>query len=178
MTGFSPTLTQLEAAHEFVAATLKELQNEKGVHAETAVAAAARMAGTILLRSFGLPLAELEPGQALLSDKANEEGPRLLQLMLDALAAMGVEVDGGEIAKPIPPGHEPLVDLLETQRRLDPAFARIRERHGLSEKDTAESAAVAAAILIGKTAGVLAPGTAAAIAASGFVEGSKTVPAR
>lgn len=178
MTGFTPTLTQFEAAHEMAGAAIEALKTEHGIHAESAVAGVARMAGTFLLRSFGLPLAELEPGQVVLSDRANEEGPRLLQLMLDILGTMEVSLDGAEIAEPVAPEHEPLLDVLESQRRLDPAFTEIRERHGLSEKEAAESAAVAAAMLIGKAAGVLAAGIAAAIAAYGFVEGSKTVPAR
>lgn len=58
----SPNEQQLAAALEFVDHTLKALRTARGVHAATAVAAAGRMAGSFLLRSFLLPLERIPPG--------------------------------------------------------------------------------------------------------------------
>ncbi len=170
------TKEQVEAANRFVDATIGALQDAKGVHAETAVAAAARMAGTFLLRSFGLPLDGIEPGQVVLSDKANEEGPHLVGILAGVLANVGVALDRGKLAHEPGEDSRPLLGFLETQRKLDPRYAAIRESLGLSLKEAAESAAAAAALLIGRTTEVMDPHTGFHIAAYGFVEGAKTAP--
>jgi hypothetical protein len=167
---------QSEAARALADATLEALADDRGVHAETAVAGAARMAGVFLLRSFGLPLPDLEPGQVLLSDLANEAGPGLLALLTGALAGAGVALDSARMAEDPGPEHAPLLDHRETQRRLAPRYARIQGRLALSDREAAESAVLATALLIQRAAGALDPGIASALAAQGLVEGSKTVP--
>jgi hypothetical protein len=67
---------QKAAAETFVRVVIDALKTDKGVHAETAVAAMARMAGTFLFRSFAFPPSDITPGQAVLSDMANDQGPR------------------------------------------------------------------------------------------------------
>jgi hypothetical protein len=86
---------QFAAAREFNTVIVDKLTNEKGVHANTAIAAAARMAGTFLFRSFNLPLQNLEPGAAILSDAANEKGPFLYDLMSGVLQQMNVLMTDG-----------------------------------------------------------------------------------
>lgn len=167
---------QVDAANQFVDATIAALKDGKGVHAETAVAATARMAGTFLLRSFGLPLDGIEPGSAILSDKANEEGLELLSILGGVLAHLGVDLDTGQLGDEPGPDTKPLLGFLETQRKLEPLYARIRERLGLSVKDAAEAAAAATALLIQRTLQVLNPNVAFHIAAYGFIEGAKTAP--
>jgi hypothetical protein len=134
------------------------------------------MAGTFLLRSFGLPLDGIEPGEVVLSDKANEAGPELVNILAGVLAQMGVELDVGKLADEPGPDSKPLLGFLETQRKLEPAFTPIRERLGLSLREAAESAAAATAVLIQRTTQVLDAHTAFHIAAYGFVEGAKTAP--
>lgn len=167
---------QIEAAGQFADATIAALRDAKGVHAETAVAAAARMAGTFLLRSFGLPIDGIEAGQVVLSEQANEQGPALVGILAGVLESRGVELDRGRLANEPGEEHKPLLGFLETLRRLGPAFARIRERLGLSHREAAESAAAATALLIRQTAQALDPNVAFHIAAYGFVEGAKTAP--
>ena len=69
---------QFRAAGEFNRILLSKLANGQGVHAETAISSAARMAGTFLLRSSGLPLHSVKPGSPVFSDAMNEQGPELL----------------------------------------------------------------------------------------------------
>lgn len=66
---------EIRAARAFREHVFAKLGNEKGVHAETALSAAGRMAGTFLLRSFGLPLEHLEPGTPVLSDRGERARP-------------------------------------------------------------------------------------------------------
>ena len=84
---------QVECAEEFENLIFNSLQSEKGIHAETAVAASARMAGTFLFRSFGFPLKGIESGQPVFSDAANEQGPKLMELLDSALKQMGLNID-------------------------------------------------------------------------------------
>lgn len=51
------------------------------------------MAGTILFRSFGFKIDGLKAGQAVLSEKANEEGPKLIGLLAGVFDDMDVKID-------------------------------------------------------------------------------------
>jgi hypothetical protein len=77
----SPTKEQQDAAQQFVGLAIEAFKGERGVHAETAIAGVARMAGTFLFRSFAFPLASAQLGQAVLSEAANEQGPKLIQAL-------------------------------------------------------------------------------------------------
>ena len=167
---------QVEAAQEFVRITLDTLETERGVHAETAVAGIARMAGTFLFRSFDFPLKDLKPGQPVLSEQANEMGPELVTLLSGVLEDSGITPDMGKLNVPHPE-NEPMLTFLETQAQLEPMFEKTRERLGLSFEEAAHAAAAGTALLIQQCAEVLDPDVAVEIAIFGFVEGSKTVPA-
>jgi hypothetical protein len=172
----SPTKEQQDAAQQFVGLAIEAFQGERGVHAETAIAGTARMAGTFLFRSFAFPLAAIQPGQAVLSDAANEQGPKLIQALGSVLAHIGVTLDKSKLGANKDPDHQPQLSFLATQKRLEPTFSRAMQALGLSYVQAAESAAIATAILIKQCVPVLDPNLAFGIAAYGFVEGSKTAP--
>jgi len=163
---------QLDAAPEFVQAAIDALRNEQGVHAETAVAATARMAGTFLFRSFGFDLPSARPGQPVLSDRANERGPELIQILGSTLNQIGA----APWEQSQQNAGQPQQSFLETQPLLEPQYNIIKDRFGLSLTEASHAAAVAAALLIHQCSEVLDPKAAYQIAAFGFVEGSKTVP--
>jgi hypothetical protein len=172
----SPSKEQQEAAQQFFGLVVSALKNDKGVHAETAIAAAARMAGTFLFRSFAFPLSTVTPGQSVFSDQANEQGPKLVQVLGNVLAHIGVKLDSSKIVANQDPAHQLQLDFLSTQRQLEPVFLRTVSAFKLSYVQAAESAAIATALLIQKCVPVLEPHLAFGIAAYGFVEGSKTAP--
>jgi len=174
MASLSPQ--QITAANEFVDATLDALRTEQGVHAETAVAGAARMAGTFLFRSFGLKLKGVAPGSVVLSEEANEKGPQLLPVLLAVLTHLGVELDRERLKIEPGPQHGPLLPFLETQRRIEPPCERIRKRLHLPLAEAATAAAATAALVIRRTVDELDPHVAFHVAAYGFVEGAKTAP--
>jgi hypothetical protein len=174
----SITQPQIDAAREFANAVISELKTDKGVHAETAVASVARMAGTLLFRSFGFQLTDVEPGGAVLSEQANEAGPRLIQVLAAALAEIGVALDQQKLGASGLEANRPKLGFLETQKRLEPLFSGIRARYGLSLVEAAEAGAVATAFMIHQCAGVIDPNAAFGVAVYGFIEGAKTVPAR
>lgn len=167
---------QQEPALEFFNATIAFLQDEKGVHLETAIAASARMAGTYLFRSFGFELTDAEPGQAVLSEVANERGPELVNILACVLHENSIAFDDSALEADPGPEHEPHLSFLETQAALEPRYEEIRHCHGLSYENAAHAAAAATAGLIIQGAGVLDPAIAFNIAVYGFIVGSKTVP--
>ena len=120
--GTRRTPAQRRAANEIVDAIVEALRSDRGVHAQTAIAAAARMGGTFLFRSFGFETRNTEAG--------SPESP----------------------------------------------LRRIAARHGLSTEQAAHACALAAARLVKMCAEVLDAQIGFALAAQGFVEGSKTMP--
>ena len=166
-----------QAAREFVDLTIEHLSDERGVHAETVIAGVARMAGTFLFRSFGFELPDAKPGQAVLSEQANEQGPRLVNIAATVLTDAGVKLDPGAINDDLMKGHEPLLDFLATQQRLEPPFNTVREKLDLSQTQAADACALATAMLIHQTLNVLDPNVAFQLAVYSFIEGSKTIPA-
>jgi len=55
-----------DAADAMVEVFAARLGENRAVHAETAIASAARMAGTMLFRSFGLDTSKMPPGAVVL----------------------------------------------------------------------------------------------------------------
>ena len=172
----SPSRQQQDAAQQFVSLVIGAIKTDKGVHAETAIAATARMGGTFLFRSFEFPLTEVAPGQAVFSDAANEQGPKLVQILGKVLAHIGFKLDSAKLGAARNPDFQPLLDFLSTQRQLEPLFCRVKDDLNLSYVEAAESAAMATGLLIQKCGSVLEPHCAFDIAAYGLVEGSKTAP--
>src|SRR3954464_4722723 len=93
---------QFEAARDFNQAIIAGVANAKGVHAETAISAAARMAGTYLLRSTGLPLGNYAAGTPILCDLVDDQGQELMGLIGQSLASMGVPYDPAKLDYDLP----------------------------------------------------------------------------
>lgn len=165
------------AARQFYAVILQKLTNEKGVHAETAIAGAARMAGTFLIRSFQLSLDNIAPGTPVLSDIANERGPKLVELLGVSLDQLQIRCDPQKL-ETAPQGYSPLIDLLATQALLEPALNQIRESHQLDYEQAARAATITTSLLIQQCQQLVDPHTSFKLAAYSFVEGCKTAPQR
>lgn len=170
------TRQQIAAAEQLAEATLDELETADGVHPETAIAAAAGMAGSFLLRSFGFELGHLAPGTAVLSDEANQRGPRLVQILGGVLAHGGVELDREILGRGLDADRLSQIDFLAGQAALEATFLAVGARQKLSLRQAAEAAAAATGFLIQQFAEELDPSTAFGIAVYGFITGAKTVP--
>jgi hypothetical protein len=171
-----PTKAQDAAAGRIVKAIVAGLKNDKGTHAETAIAAAARMAGTFLFRSLGLAITAAPPGAPVLSEAANEHGPLLVQTFGVGLVGEGIDPTKIKPDLHIPEQNQPLLTVTQTQEKLEPALRAIAAKHRLDDLQAAHACALAAAKLVRMTAAVLEPRTGFAVAAYGFIEGSKTMP--
>jgi hypothetical protein len=85
--------SQMDAGQAFANAAVAALQDGGKMHAGTVVGGSARMAGTYLFRSFGLELREVKPGDAVLSEPANAQGPVLIQIAAGILDRLGIKLD-------------------------------------------------------------------------------------
>jgi hypothetical protein len=166
-----------QAAGLFVNLAIDELADERGVHAETVIAGVARMAGTFLFRSFGFQLPDAKPGQPVLSEAANERGPRLVGILSTVLADAAINADLNKVDDASRQGHEPLQGFLATQTRLEPLFNKARKDLDLSYEQAAEASVLASAMLIQQTTEIVDPNVSFDLAVFSIVEGSKTQPA-
>jgi len=175
------TRAQHVAAEELVELIASRVGTNRDIHPETAIAATARLAGSLLLRSFDVPLASCEPGSVLICETANNEGLLLIQIMAAYLAGSGIDLDeqklGGRSSNATG-GEAPRLEFLDTLSLLqDPALA-IGARHRLNLVQTAQAAALAMAFFVKECAPQIGAETGFNAAAFGVVEGSKTVPPR
>lgn len=168
---------QLQAASEFGTAAMKAFDQDGTFPAEIVIGSTARMAGSFLLRSFGLPLTGIQPGSVVLSEQANQQGPRLIQILGAVLENIGVKLDPSKLAASQPTARGQKAPFLETQDVLEERFAAIRQKYGLSDGEAADSVAVATAVLIKNCSSLLDPHLGFGLAVYGFIEGSKTAPA-
>jgi hypothetical protein len=171
--------TRAAAAQAFARALPAALAPEGPLQPESAVAAMARMAGTYYFRSFGYAALHLVPGQAVLSDEANQKGPELMHLTAEVLARIGLPLPDARVRAALDGSggrHKPLLDFAFTQPRLERALAPIKAEYGLTHVEAGKAAACAVALLIHNAQQVLDPAIAFGIATYAFVEGSKTAP--
>lgn len=171
--------TRAAVAQAFAQAALPALAPEGRLQAESAIAAMARMAGTYYFRSFGYAAMQLVPGQAVLSDEANEKGPELMNLTHEVLARLGLRLQDDRVRTALDTKadkHTPVLGFAYTQPRLERAFASIKAEHGLSNVEAGRAAACAVALLIHNHQQALDPAIGFGIAVYGFVEGTKTTP--
>jgi hypothetical protein len=175
-----PTQAQLKTADAIAQAISEGLGAAHVVHPQTAVIAAARLAGTFLFRDFKFPTDNVAPGTAVLSDKANEAAPFLFSTLAATLQVLGVLTDPTKRWK-FPghghPVHGPRLTVTETQSLLEPQIRRLVAGSALSSQEAAEMCAGAAGKLIQTHASTLDPNVGCAIAGYGFIEGLKTMPA-
>jgi hypothetical protein len=118
----SLTQAQLQAAAEFGTAAIQAFDHGGMFPAETVIGSVARMAGSFLLRSLGLPLSGIDPGAAVLSERANEQGPRLVQVLAAVLHGIGVKLDESRLASAQSAARGQKDSVLQTQEALGRQF--------------------------------------------------------
>lgn len=171
------TPAQHKATGELVDLVAASVGRDRAIHPETAIAASARLSGSLLMRSFKLPLDGYEPGSVLLSDQANKKGPMLVNTVAGYLAASNIQLDqqklGGQQEQR---GAAPQLDFISSLSLLQDRALAIGKAHQLSMEQTAQAAALATGFIIKECAPQIGAETGFNVAAYGFVEGSKTVP--
>jgi hypothetical protein len=166
----------LVAAAEFFNESARKLVvTERGLHAETLISSVARMAGSLMYRSFGFD-EKIAPGTSVLSDQANTHGPKLMNLMFVTLQQLGQKIEEQDADREYCSPKFSQLTFQEAHDRLAAFFLHYCKVAPISFHDAAFGAAVATAVLIHDCRAVLDVKKGAAIAIYGFVEGTKTAP--
>ena len=166
------TPSQIEAAQKFAELAHEQLRAKS---AATVIAGAARMAGTFLFHSFNFHIENAKPGNAVLSEEANEKGPRLMQILGGVLSYLGIDI-GERFVESNDSNDKPALEFLDTQKLLEPQFDKIRRDYELSFEDAADATAAAVAFLIKENSEVIDKDAAFGVGVYGFIEGTKTIP--
>jgi hypothetical protein len=168
---------QHKSAGEFVDLVASKLGSGRAVQSETAIASAARLAGSLLFRSFDLNVQLAQPGSIILSDEANEQVPQLINIMSAMLQHFAVPLDQAKIGgEPSKRGNPPQLSPVESLSLLQEDALQIARSNGLTLKEAAQAAAIATAFIVKECAPSLGPELGFSIAAYSFIEGCKTVP--
>jgi hypothetical protein len=172
------TAEQNKAAGDFVELVAAKIGHGRAIHSETAIAACARLSGSLLLRSFNFPLETSEPGTVLLSEEANQKGPELINTMLGFLSTAGVPIDQLKVDHQAGRGEEPHLNIDAALNLLQVDAITIGKRHGLQLDQSAQAVALATGFIVKECIPQIGAGVALNVAMYGFVEGSKTIPPR
>ncbi len=163
-------------AQQLAVACTQALAIDGAVHLPTLVAGCARMSGSRLLRSFGLDLRGVPPGQVVLSAQAAEKTALLLRYCATAATHMGTAIPSDPPTPPPDTAATLKLDFLACHQRLEPVFALLQGQHALSDEEIAKAGAITTGALIHQFARRIEPGIAFFHASVGFTEGARTAP--
>lgn len=157
---------QKEAAPILFGAVVAAFKSAKTLNAETAVVAAARMAGALRARSLGAD-----------AGRASDDVARMLATLEGTVESLGVRIDASRAGSSLDDIARGLPPFAETQRTLQAGCDAAQRQFALDDAEAAEAMLVATALLVQQGARSLDPSTAFAIAGLGLAEGLQVVPA-
>ncbi|MFN8376008.1 MAG: hypothetical protein U0694_24435 [Anaerolineae bacterium] len=170
------------AADQFVQLIIDRLNDERGVHLETAISVAGGVSGVSILRSAiaqdRIDLSKLikeQPGSYVLIEKVNEIGAEISGFMMNFCKAWGVDPQTGWNMT-IPEKHKSLRELTGLVVDFEPPFKQLMAQQFIKLELYPFVAALAAVKLIIMGAETLNPDIGKAIALMAIVAASKTVP--
>ncbi|RBP48257.1 hypothetical protein DES53_1011058 [Roseimicrobium gellanilyticum] len=167
---------QHKTAGELVELIAARLGSGRAVHPHTAIASSARLAGSLLLRSFNLNIHDVTPGTVVLSNEANEQGPQLVNIFGSLLQHFGVQFDPAKLGGDHKRGEDPELTTLQSLSLLQDEAMEIARKNAVPLKEAAHAAAMATAFIAKECTKDVGAETAFNIAVHGFIEGSKTSP--
>ncbi len=169
---------RVEAATKVMGIFDRHFRGPQGSHIGTVLSAAAWLTGTSLYRSFGYEH-QPEPGTVVLSEIANVEGPKLLNLFLFFLFQNGLRIKPDQFILETPDGYKPLKTITEIQAAHQDEYNQIMKKHGLNYVDGARSGIVVCSMLVTihcVDKKDMDPRLAAGMVSMAVVEGTKTAP--
>jgi len=164
------------AALAFARSLRSELNDPSGWHAETAIAGAAAMAGSLIFRGSVPVPAGAAPGTVVLGHQGHEGQDRLLHFM--SAIAQGMKVSKEGWADTIPPEHQPEMEAVELLTKLQGPFEKVAAESGLEPRFYPFIAALTAMSLVraGRETGQLDENVGKALAALYATTGARSVP--
>ncbi|HAA24336.1 MAG TPA: hypothetical protein DCR93_26415 [Cytophagales bacterium] len=166
---------QNSAANDLIEALVAKVggPNREVVPVEV-ISTSARLAGSLLFRSFNFSLPDLQPGNVVLSEEANTEGPKLINVTGGMLQNMGVNMDQSMMQSGT--NHKPDLEFVDAMRLIQKDAVDIMNKLGLSYVQMAQSAAMSTAFLIHQCQGQLSIPNGFNTAVYFYIEGTKTFP--
>jgi hypothetical protein len=176
----SPALqkNRADAAAEVMGIFDRHFRTPQGIHPGTVLSAAAWLAGTSLYRSFGYTQ-NPEPGTVMLSEKANQEFPRLLDLFTYYMVKGGTQIPPEQFILEPPETLKPRMTILEIQEAHQDEYNAIMKKHKLDYLDGARAGMIVCSMLFNYHCVKrqdLDPRLGAGIISMGVVTGAKTAP--
>jgi hypothetical protein len=89
---------QNEAVNDIVELIASKLGNERReLNIVDAISTCARLAGSLLFRSFDYQIKDAKPGTVMLSEDANTKGPELVNITYAVLQNFGITIDNNKM---------------------------------------------------------------------------------
>lgn len=138
-----------------------------------AISSTARLAGSFLFRSFGFKAEHIEPGNAVLSEEANTQGPQLVNITHAVLQNFGIQIDENKMSSGDPKQAES--NFVDVIGKIQSPALEIMKKNDLSYEQMAQSAAIATAFIIQQSNNII-PEQGFGTAIYHYIEGTKTCP--
>jgi hypothetical protein len=167
-----------EAATEILRIFDRHFRTPQGIHPGTVLSAAAWLAGTSLYRSFGYTQ-NPEPGTVMLSEKANQQVSKLLDLFTYYMLQSGTHIRPEQFILQIPEPFKPQKTLVQIQDAHQDEYNVIMKRHNLDYADGARAGVIVCSMLFNYHCVKrqdLDPRLGAGIISMGIMTGAKTAP--
>ncbi|MBF0311589.1 MAG: hypothetical protein HQL56_18920 [Magnetococcales bacterium] len=169
--------TNLSEAVDFFNTVLRKLLVIDGAqHPETLIASAARMAGTMALRSLLPADSTFAPGDSVQLEEADEFGARMEAILNSALNALGHTLDYDAIAREQAPLELSRMNLAQTREHLDPVYLNYCRLSPLTFETAALASAFVTGILIHDCRELLPLNRGVLLALAAMVESIRTAP--
>ncbi len=174
-TGPNPSLVERisHAGSDICSAVMWSVQEERGVHLQTAIAASGYLTGTAILKNCGVNISGLQPGAQVFVDAVNETGTAVWE-QIEKLAG------GEDLNTPpmnvIPQEHQPRQTYEASVILMWPQLEAILHKHDIPAESAPFACARALAQTIIEGTASLSPAVAKTIALSTLIKASKTVP--
>jgi hypothetical protein len=165
---------QNEAVNDIVELIALKLGNERrGLNIVDAISTCARLAGSLLFRSFDLKIKDTKPGSVMLSQDANTKGPELVNITYAVLQNFGITIDNNKMNGNS--GEDTKINFLDAINLVQNEALTIMNKYRLTYEQLAHSTAIATAFIIQQSPNMPAEnGLGKAI--YHYIEGSKTYP--
>ena len=138
-----------------------------------AISTCARLAGSLLFRSFNFHIENAKPGSVMLSENANTKGPELVNITHNVLQNFGITIDNQKMNSGST--EETDINFIDAINLVQNQALEIMNKYNLSYEQLAHSAAIATAFIIQQSPSML-PETGFGKAIYHYIEGSKTYP--
>ncbi|QIH39235.1 hypothetical protein G7A72_10625 [Flavobacterium sp. Sr18] len=165
---------QNEAVNDIVELIASKLGNEtRELNIVDAISTCARLAGSLLFRSFNFEIENAKLGSVVLSENANIKGPELINITHFVLQNFGITIDNQKMNGSS--GEETKIEFLDAINLVQNQALEIMDKYKLSYEQLAHSTAIATAFIIQQSPNIPAE-TGFGKAIYHYIEGSKTYP--